>query len=131
MADHVDYPESPPISCVTDIISIIRSDETATRRDELFHCAWNVQGYLFRTFIGDPDGTKFSALPLADQNAFLGEFKIMLRSIHECDDDCCKDTVYGNDIMDFLDDWGLDSIKNVVAPFLKFLYDLIGRVWKH
>lgn len=132
MADHVDYPDSPPISCVTDIIAIIRNDETNTKRDELFHHAWNVQGYLFATFVGRPDDgevpPKFMAQPEPVRQEFLMECKHLIREVNGSP---AFTTTYENDIIEALEGWGLDAVLNIVRPLLKFLYDLIGREWKH
>ncbi len=129
---HADYPGSPPIECVTDAISIIRNDETAERRDELFYCAWNIQGYLFSTFIGNPEkGKAFKAESPEIQEEFFVQCKALIQCVHDDGSECCAQTIYGNDIIEMLEEWGLEKMKDLIAPLLRFIYNLIGREWGH
>jgi hypothetical protein len=49
------YPESLPVACIQNIISIIRNREVSAKKQEFFLCLWNAQGYLQRTVVGTPE----------------------------------------------------------------------------
>jgi hypothetical protein len=46
------YPDVLDLSCVTTLIDIVKNRQINERKQELAICAWNVQGYLQKIFIG-------------------------------------------------------------------------------
>ena len=67
------YPETLPLSCVQNIISIIRNREIATKKQEFFHCLWNVQGYLQLTVVGSPDNPSHEASTVGGNITLAGD----------------------------------------------------------
>lgn len=62
----VSYPTEIPIDCVREIIRIVREGELLTERAAFAQHAWNVQGYLQRVLLGEPQPVIGGASPTDD-----------------------------------------------------------------
>ena len=49
------YPVAFPLLCLRKIKDIIQAGEVVARRAELLKCWWKIEGFTYRTFVGDPD----------------------------------------------------------------------------
>lgn len=63
------YPESLPVDCLTDIVSLIRSRQVAAEKAKFFNCVWTVQGYAQKLGFGDPEQQFGEAAPLQEADA--------------------------------------------------------------
>lgn len=52
----VAYPNMLPLVCVQNAITILRNREVEAKKVEFAHCLWVVQGYVFKTLFGEPEG---------------------------------------------------------------------------
>ena len=48
------YPETLPLTCVQNVIAILKNRNIDENKSEFAHCVWNVQGYLQKVLFGDP-----------------------------------------------------------------------------
>lgn len=65
----MNYPTEIPVDCVREIIRIVRDGKLLTERANFARHAWNVQGYLQRVLLGEPQGVIGETGPLEDASA--------------------------------------------------------------
>lgn len=102
------YPETLPVDCLSDIVSIVRNGMPAERRSELVNCGWTVVGFGLKLGFGDPnaDPNIFKSVELPDDTV-----------LEECQTACSTVTNELEPGFGAADDEKVGSIASVVALF--------------
>lgn len=65
----VSYPTEIPVDCVREIVRIVRERRLLAERGAFAQHAWNVQGYLQRVLLGEPQPVIGAARSPTDESA--------------------------------------------------------------
>lgn len=133
------YPVTLPLSCATDLLAIIRNGQFAAKIDQSMAHLWTLQGYGQRLVFGDPSlHQSFQAkLQEDDRDHRRKHYQSFMITVQKCIDESGKAGLcsgphpsevmaFKNDIIDFLDD-----LKTFMTKVLKWVYEMMGREWKH